>query len=77
MALRITTPAQRPSRYRSACDNNACDLLDYFADDSETDVTTASIEGIIERGRSCRWLESMRQIGQTDLRRLQRCGGSL
>ncbi len=32
--------------YGNACDINECDLLDYFADDPETEVIAAYIEGI-------------------------------
>ena len=37
--------------YGNACDINECDLLDYFADDPETEVIAAYIEGISDGRR--------------------------
>ena len=37
--------------YGNACDINECDLLDYFADDPETEVIAAYIEGITDGRR--------------------------
>jgi succinyl-CoA synthetase alpha subunit len=37
--------------YGNACDINECDLLDYFADDPETEVIAAYIEGVSDGRR--------------------------
>ena len=40
--------------YGNACDINECDLLEYFADDPETEVIAAYIEGATEGARLAR-----------------------
>jgi succinyl-CoA synthetase alpha subunit len=37
--------------YGNACDINECDLIDYYADDPETDVIAAYIEGVTDGRR--------------------------
>ncbi len=43
--------------YGNACDINECDLLDYYADDPETEVIAAYIEGITDGRRFARVLK--------------------
>jgi PAS domain S-box-containing protein len=48
--------------YGNACDINECDLLDYFANDPETEVIAAYIEGITDGRRFARTLRKAASV---------------
>ena len=45
--------------YGNACDVNECDLLEYFAEDSETEIVTAYLEGVRDGPRFFRLLKEI------------------
>jgi hypothetical protein len=48
--------------YGNACDINECDLLDYFADDPETEVIAAYIEGVTDGRRFAQALKKAASV---------------
>ena len=48
--------------YGNACDINECDLLDYFADDPETEVIAAYIEGISDGRRFAQTVKKVASV---------------
>ena len=48
--------------YGNACDINECELLEYFAQDAETEVVAVYIEGVKDGRRFCRSLRELSQV---------------
>ncbi|MBL7119734.1 MAG: CoA-binding protein [Dehalococcoidia bacterium] len=48
--------------YGNACDINECELLEYFAQDTETEVVAVYIEGVNDGRRFCRALRELSQV---------------